>query len=158
MKKRRNRLNLSNDEKSNIGCIAIIVAVVLFIIIYMIIKGFSFYNALTAFSMVSGTVAAICGLVLGLAAIPVIIVYYFRFFADKPKAKGDWTVPFLEATFFVVLYGLFRFIFSDTVVLLVGSFDFVEDAENTSRWVLFILFELSVFLGCLYIRKHPDNS
>lgn len=100
MKRKRNRLNLSDDEKSNIGCIAIILAVVLFIIIYMIIKGFSFDNALTAFSMVSGTVAAICGLVLGLAAIPVIIVYYFRFFADKPKGKRGLDSSFFRGYFF----------------------------------------------------------
>ncbi len=159
MKKRRNRLNLSDDEKSNIGCIVAIVAVVLFVVIYLIIKGISWDSVLSAFGIVSLSFWGVVGLFLGLLAIPVITVFYYAARNDIhefSEKSCSWISPFISATFFILLYKLFRLLFGEPISDIISSLDFVEDFEKTSSIVSFVVFDVFVLIGCLYARKHPD--
>ena len=155
------RLHLSDDEKSNIGCLAIIGIAIIFIIVFLIIKGFSWANVGDALVLVSASFWGIVGLLLGLFAIPAIIVFYgglsnsLKIHEDK---NSKWIAPLLNATFFVLLYGLFQHIFGDVFYSIVDYLDIVEDVERLSSLLSFFVFDIFVFLGCLYLRKHPDYT
>lgn len=160
MKKRRNRLTLSEDEKSNLGCLAIILAVVIFVIVYVIIKGFSLWNAIEGFVIAESTFTLICGVALGLIAIPgLVFVYYGVCNYLTPVDKSErWIKPFLNATFFALLYGLFRLVY-DLFFPLIWERLGLEELSAFAYFIIsFIIFDLFVLIGCLYARKHPDYT
>ena len=81
----------------------------------MIIKGFSFGKAFEAFVIAESTIFLICGVALGLIAIPALIVVYYgvcNYLTPVDKSER-WIKPFLNATFFALLYGLFRLVYEN---------------------------------------------
>lgn len=153
------RSHYSKEDKSNLGCLAIIGAAVLFLIIFLIIKGFSWDNVLSAFAIISVSFWGLIGLAIGLAAIPFIILLYYAISNEldfHSDTESKWITPFINATFYLVLYGLFRLVFGNVIFDIVDYLDFAEDPESASRFISFIVFDLFVLIGCFVVRKEPE--
>lgn len=152
------KIHIDEERLKSIGCLSIIVAAVIFMIVYLIVNGLSWESVIKAFGIVSLSFWGIVYGIIGLFLVPAITMFYLvlRNELEVDKSNSKWIVPLLNATFFVLLYGLFRILFGDIITNIVESCDFVDDYEKTSRIVLFVVFDILVLIGCLFVRKKPD--
>lgn len=156
------RKEKKEKDSLKIGCFIFAIVAVIFIIVFLGINGFSLENSLKAITIVDVTFSCIVYAILGLIAVPALTAFYFAIRKDYKDGdkRCSWISPFFSATYFGLLYGLFWILFGWAILKIVNWWVDSETPEFLFRLcsftISFILFDLLVLLGCLFVKKHPD--
>ena len=148
---------------SKIHALVFAIVVVLFVIVFLIVKGFSWENVLIAGGICLVVFELIVELIVALFAIPSLTVFYYANRNDWSKNKEKncgWVSPLFSAIFFVLLYDIAYGLYWIALAILKSAglevFEFMKPLP--SLLISFMVLVILVLTGCFYIKKHPNVS